>query len=541
MYRLLIADDEKIIREGLRCLLDWESLGFTEITEAANGEQTLRQITEQKPDIVLLDIHMPGISGLDVIAKARSEGFDGRVIILTGYSEFKYAQQAIRYGVTDYLMKPVDENELLSIVTDLCTQLAQARSSTQTASRYRAYALDPILYDILNGTADIAQLNLADLQLSADVYQVVICEKYGHSADDAAYRFSDLLRTDPNDRHMFHAITIDNRETVLLKGKASIARFGHMLDHYQNRQNPQKNSPLDSLFLAYGRRVQTLAEVPLSYQEAHALILRRFFCQGNQHTVSYQSLPELSGKKPVISKELLDSYASRLYDSISSFRRGRTAEILENLQELLYNASDPIDTIRLFLTDLFLQIRERMNRHYANAGIPFPDNAQIIRLINGKNYLYEIILFFTEQFEMAIATIGTASGDTVIDDVLEYINHNYARSIKLENIALLFGYNSSYLGKLFSKKVGENFNAYLDRIRIERAKELLKNDSLKVYTIAENVGYSNVDYFHIKFKKFTGKTPAEFRRGNTPPQLTYVVRYISQKTKKAPRALPAGI
>ena len=101
---------------------------------------------------------------------------------------------------------------------------------------------------------------------------------------------------------------------------------------------------------------------------------------------------------------------------------------------------------------------------------------------------------------------------SLIEDVIYYINHNFSENLKLESIAPLFGYNSSYLGKVFSQKTGENFNSYLDRIRIDQAKKFLIDDELKVYEIAERIGYKNPDYFHKKFKKYTNTTPAEFRK-----------------------------
>ena len=188
------------------------------------------------------------------------------------------------------------------------------------------------------------------------------------------------------------------------------------------------------------------------------------------------------------------------------------AEVLTSLQTKLYNAADTIESIKLFLTDLYLRIKEQMNHLYPNNNIPFTSNSEIIRIISEKFFLYEIVLFFTEQFEIIMSSIGNSTRDSVLDDILHYINHNYTKNITLENIAPLFGYNSSYLGKIFSKKVGENFNSYVDHIRIEHSKELLLNDSSKVYAIAEKVGYRSVDYFHIKFKKYVGQSPAEFRK-----------------------------
>jgi two-component system response regulator YesN len=153
-----------------------------------------------------------------------------------------------------------------------------------------------------------------------------------------------------------------------------------------------------------------------------------------------------------------------------------------------------------------------MHHLYSTSDIPFPTNTSVIDFIDSKYYLYEIILFFSEQFEMLMNAIGRSSNESILDDIVCYINHNYRDNIRLETIAPLFGYNSSYLGKIFHKKTGENFNSYIDHVRIDHTLELLKQKNLKVYEIAELVGYKNVDYFHKKFKKYVGISPAEYRK-----------------------------
>ncbi len=132
--------------------------------------------------------------------------------------------------------------------------------------------------------------------------------------------------------------------------------------------------------------------------------------------------------------------------------------------------------------------------------------------LNCKYYLYEIVQILMEQFEICMNSLGSPSSEGIMDNILHYINHNYTDNLKLETIAPLFGYNSAYLGKIFTKQVGESFNSYLDRVRIQHSKELLEKDQLKVYEIAERVGYKNVDYFHKKFKKYVGESPAEYRK-----------------------------
>lgn len=512
MYKLFIADDESTIREGIKCLLDWNILGYEIAGEAANGRQAYQMILDINPDLVLLDIRMPGLSGLEVIESLRADGFHGKVIILSGYSDFSYAQQAISHGVLHYLTKPIDKVELKKIVTTIKSQLDADKAALDTNINYRQKAYPSIIEEILKGNSDLSKIELDKLHLEKELFQVVIYEKYSHEINDLSYRFSDLLRVTNQNNNSFDAITNGSHEIILLKGSFSLQKFQEFLEHYNSEQLPQKNSPLDSIFLAYGRTVSCLSDIPLSYEDAMKLISRRFFCEQGQHFIGFESLPKLDSCMPVISNKFLQECTVRLYESLCTFRPHKTAEILQELQVQLYTASDSIDSIKLFFADLFLQLKERLNRIYTNTTIPFPSNTDIIRQISEKHYLYEIVLFLTEQFKLIIASTGGSSNNSVLDDVLYYIKHNYSQNITLENIAPLFGYNSSYLGKIFTKKVGESFNSYLESIRIEHAMELLLQDELKVYAIAELVGYRNIDYFYMKFKKYVGMTPAEFRR-----------------------------
>ena len=222
MYQILIADDESIIREGIKCLFDWESLGFTICGEAVNGEQAYQEILRLRPDVVLLDIRMPGLSGIDVIREVRSAGYEGNIIILSGYSDFKYAQEAIRYGVHSYLTKPVDEDELQSALLAIRGQLDAKAAASSTKEHYRDTIHASIVKDLLLGTADFPKTNLSDFHLDAPVYQVVIYEKYSHNSQDASYSFSYLLRVTNQDNNSYDHITLSYNEVLLLKGDFAI-------------------------------------------------------------------------------------------------------------------------------------------------------------------------------------------------------------------------------------------------------------------------------------------------------------------------------
>lgn len=515
--KVLIADDESVVLEGLKYIIDWNSLGFSICSQASNGEEALNKILNLRPDLVLLDIRMPRLSGIEIIQIAREKGFSGHFIILSGYSDFTYAQTAIRYGVDFYLTKPIDEDELIAAVTSVRNSIEEERTQKDNLNSYRENALDTILRNLLAGTqTEIPSSTQRDLHLAAEVYQVVIYERYNQESFQTFWNFAELLRVTNQDHNSFDHILMDKREIFLLKGTFATDRFQTLLHHYD--VNPQKGSPLDSLFLTYGRKVYRLEDISRSYQDASLLLSRRFFCEPNQHILGYEVLPDtVSAKIPqeVWTSQALE-YSRKLTDYIQTQNRTRIAETLRDLESSLYCTGADIPSIKRYLIDIYLQIKQNLTHSYSNMDIPFSSNTAIIDFIEKKYYLYEILQFFSEHFEMCMNAIGSPTSKSIIEDIQYYIDHNYRENLKLETIAPLFGYNSSYLGKIFTREVGETFNSYLDRIRIQHSQALLCDHSLKVYEIAEKVGYKNVDYFHKKFRKLTGKSPAEYRKSMEP-------------------------
>lgn len=516
MYTVFITDDEISIREGLRCIIDWEELGYTICGEAANGSDALSEILAKQPDLVLLDIRMPKMHGIDVVIAAREQGFTGKFILLSGYSDFGYAQTAIRYGVDFYITKPIDEDELTQAITKVRNVLDQEKKKARYVNQYKQRAKNVIIQELLlntcsEGESALSPEDLKQLCLAADIYQVVIYENFNVKISDLAYDFADLLKITNKGNQTFDYIKMNALDIILLKGEYALKKYQDFLAHYE-KNAPQKGSPLDSLFLANGRPVTNYKDISCSYKDALSLINRRFFCMQEQHTLGYEELPNMLEKARELSPELMQEYAVRLTDHLQTFNRKKVAETLFELNEYLYKVKDSIPAIKLFLVDLYLQIKEKLTRLYATIDIPFPTNSAIIELIDKKYYLYEIIRYFSEQFELIMNATGNSSRDSIIDDIIYYIDHNFQNNIKLESIAPLFGYNSAYLGKIFRKTVGVNFNSYVDYIRINHSKELLLQNKMKVYEISELIGYKNVDYFHKKFKKYVGISPAEFRK-----------------------------
>ncbi len=507
LINVLIVDDEKIVREGLRMLIDWEQYGFCICGESETGTDALDKISLYNPGLVLLDIRMPEMDGTQLIEHARNAGFKGYFIIISGYSDFKYAQTALHFGVSYYLTKPIDDDELVAAINNIRKQIEYADSRQISNEQYRSKARTAILRELLVGREYNNQINYIELGLSAPIYQVVIYE--GYMPYYQSYNFVDLLKVSNRDNSDFEQVNIDNRNCILLKGNFAIERFNTCLFHYA--QGTQKGSPLDTVFLTYGPAVSTLSKVNSSYEACLRLMERRFFCNENQHVLSYNELPDTGLMKAVINGKKSQEYGDRLIQCITSCRQKETVETLDELRQILFSGSDEAGTVRHFLAGIFLQVKQYIMHMYPSLDIPFLNNGAVLELIDGKYYLYEILQYFMEQFEMMIRAIGSASGEDVFNDVLNYISVNYRNQLKLEDIAPLFGYSSSYFGKLFTQKMGLSFNSYLDKVRITEAARLLNETDMKVYEIAEMTGYSNTDYFYQKFRKVMDITPAEYR------------------------------
>lgn len=524
---LFIADDETSIREGLKYIIDWEALGFCLCGESSNGEDALTQILALNPSLVMLDVKMPKLKGTDVIRLAREAGYQGKCIFLSGYSDFQYAQEAIKNGVSFYLTKPIDEDELTRTVIQIKDILSEERLRSSHFTAYRNKAKRIILCELMTNTltTPLSEADCAYFRLDADSYQVVICEDFHTKSAAAPYTFAELLKVTNKDNNIFEHFEIDGRDVVLLKGSLGLNRLTDFLKRF-DEITPQPGSPLESMFLTYGRPVSTTEDIHLSYEDAAALLDRRFFSSQDQHAMGFDMLPVSSypdANAPSIGYEIihldektLRSYSERFVNYIQTYNRTMAIDSLSKLEMSLSHVPNSISDIKLFLTDLYLQIKSKIKRNYTSTKIPFATNSTIIEFIGNQNYLYEIIRFLSEQFEVIMDAMGNPSRDTILDDVLYYIDHNFRDNLKLETIAPLFGYNSAYLGKIFTKSIGESFNSYIDHKRIDHSKQLLLENNLKVYEIAEKVGYKNVDYFHKKFKKYVGVSPAEFRKGQEP-------------------------
>ena len=523
--RVLIVDDEKFAREGFRNLIPWENLGFLICAEAQNGEEAIDKIRLVQPDLVLLDVKLPDMTGTEVLRAIRRTGFQGEVIIISGYTDFQYAKDAMENGASSYLVKPVDGIELQAAAVAARDRIIRKGLDQIRFNQYFIKSREQILTDLLTGAEKDPMINYDDLGLTYSRYQVVIYEGYfrGRPAVD----FGKLMETFVDSTgpgvgaglsHLgvnggnIEELRIDRHDVILLEGPVAVERFERWNRHL--RGQVQQNSMMDSVFCAYGMVVSEPNEIYRSYDQCLRLIQRRLYCEENQHVLSYRELPENREQREV-EESVINQYCERLFAFVRQRDRAAVNDTLRNIWRYFSENNVRGISARHAMIDILFQVRNKTLRFYGEAGKAlFDTNTKMIETIETSVYFYEIVRYVSDVLERIMERAGVPSTGNVLDDVVRYIDDNYGQKLTLESIAPLFGYNSSYLGKILSEKLGCSFNTYLDRVRMERAKRMLTDTSMQIQDIAAAAGYRYIDSFNQKFRKSTGCSPSEWRRSH---------------------------
>jgi len=508
--RVLIADDEPDVRMGLKTIIDWSKLGFQVCGEAVNGEDCLQKMLSLHPDLVLLDIRMPKMHGLECAQAARAKGWNGNIIILSGYSDFQYAQSAIRCGVESYLLKPIDEDELIESVNRIKEKIEHQHRQSQSMNLCRDKARNAVFLDILTGKVvfegtsphfDLQTADLYGLGLNADCYQIVMPEKKTNPAVITSPSLLMLTKLIQRGSQMVEYINAHEKTVYLLKGNDIIRKFEKEL----------QQAPGTDLFFAVGRVVLTPNDISLSFQDAEMIFAKKFFCDRDQSFIRYQDTQKESTSCSISDANIQD-YVKKLYSCLQAGNSEAVCKMLEELQTLLNEMDALPDYVTNLLINIYIQVKHTVFENYSNLNLDIEKDADIISTIYKMQRLYKAMDYLKDGLLQMANAIDGVEGNRVFDKMKYYIEKNYFRNLKLEMLAKSFGYNSAYLGKLFKNQIGESFNSYLDRVRIEKAKELLGQDNLKVYAISEKVGYDNVDYFCIKFHRYVGQSPSNYRK-----------------------------
>ncbi len=501
MYKVLIVDDEEIIRNGLCRFIDWEKYGFTICGEADCGETALRKIKEYEPHLVLLDITMPGISGLDILEKYHNSpagAYKPLFLILTGYSDFEYAQKSVNYGAQGYLLKPVDEDMLEDKLNELAALLSAKNkpiSMPVSDAEYRKQ-FEKML---ATGVIDSEFGKQSD---DTEFYQVILFSSVCCGFSDKMpqlqkvvadfFPFADIMFFTQNS--FLTAVVRNTPENTVLR---YLARF---CEKY-GKQN-------GGSVAAVGPSSAGLKGALQSYKTAQKLFDILFFSENTLFLEEKDLIPEQSG---IIKPNPLLPHVSELLTFIETYDIIGEDRFLAQQKDIFRTGRYTPQTVKKMFMAFVIEIYNHLHEKYPEKQLNTPQVLDLVNAIYEQHYLSGVLAAVKNFTSVLTESFNKNSSEATISKVIQYIRHNYRSDLKLEDLGTIFNCNSAYLGKKFKKITGVSFNTYMDMTRIEAAKKMLSSTNLKIYNISTIVGYTNPDYFYLKFRKYVKVTPKQFR------------------------------
>jgi len=505
VLKLLVVDDEPIIRKGIISLIEWEKYGYTICGEAEDGPSAVDAIFQLKPDLVLLDLHLPGFSGIKVIKKIRAdlnrtdETFNKniRFLIISGYAEFQYAKEAINLDVDGYIEKPIDENILVERITSIAKKMKikdleehrQVQFLEIMEGIYKEETYGPLCFSI--GYVQAAFISVENTKIPSlrDFFQKDVCHVFPYKEFTVC-----LFENTPE--------TAVNR---LLEGLGGYLEK-HAMSAPQGRETP-------GCAITLGSRCREESSSPGSgiqktCREAEGLIENIFFYREKK----YLSLQDIHDKKSKAVYWDNDEETKKLCSYIQVIDDKMIKSFFQELKNVFYVSGKAPREIRQECMELMIEVRGEMIKKFPALKEKLGTGKETLDAIMKHRYLEMIIDTMTEACLHISKCLPLLSADSSFQRIISYVNNNYNEDLRLETLGQLFYYNCAYLGKRFKEYTGKNFHTYLDMLRIDAAKKMLQDTDMKVYEISAAVGYANTDYFYSKFKKYTGESPLVFRR-----------------------------
>ena len=508
MFKLVIVEDEENIRHSLERYIPWEELGFRVVGAFSDGSDALSFLRDNPCDAVLTDLLMSRMSGLELIRNLYELQPQLKVVILSGHSEFAFAQQAIKYQVAHYLVKPVDEDELISVFKNLADQLAEQQEE-QNAAQSQAKELQQILQrsffrDLLTGrVATVNELNMYLKLLSQEriqctcpmfAFEIRATDRVLDESPDALSPediFQAHLKEDSDDCCIFMMEGRRDHWRVVFIGLTD----GAELRKYCNRKMQQLTAALNA-----GLSGEFTSHLTHSVAQLTELL-------------ADLDAPEPSADSKPVDSTLCESVVSDyklLIVELDLGSRDTLFHLLESILFKLKNAS--LEDMQFALKNLYSVVELNYRKRKIN----------VWEITGGKfnfNHLYRvkskdaIAACLKEDFGALCDGLKghkVGSEHSVVGRLIHYINEHLDEDVSHNVMAAKYRVHPGYMSRLFKQEVGETMSEYLLRMRIERAAALLKEGQYKIGDIAGMVGYSASSYFSIMFKKYTGFTPREY-------------------------------
>ena len=508
MLKVIVVDDETPVRQWFRFCIERSNKPFRVVGEARNGKEALTLIKDENPDIVLTDIRMPGLDGLSLLKEIKKLNSNVSVAILTSYAEFEYAKEAIIYGADDYILKTeVDEDDIIGILDGIARKRSEGLHAEVALKNLQMQILNNILYKFSKGGLSSNEINkeLEKVKIRLGERNIfAIAVKLSKKISNI--RIEEIIKNNSNIENTYY--TIDDNNDIFfiisnIKNSSSKKNVHNILNDFVN---VLKNNIKQYKAIGISRFYESTGKTKEIFYESLVSMYQYFFKKPGITTNYYQL------EDSTLDSTIIQSFKKQVFSFINSGNIERLPEPIDDLFNYI-NKLSPGQYY--YIIDIFNDIFNMLESYIKYNNLD-TNLSKIEKVLNEKESFKDFELWVKEEITKLIKIINNTdvynNCSRPIRCAVEYIDDNYQENLTLGLVASKVHLNSDYFSKLFKKETGQNFSRYLVNLRISKAKELIENTDLKIYEVAEKVGYPNLSYFSRIYKKYTGINPTDNRK-----------------------------
>lgn len=515
--KLLIVDDEELTRRGLISSIDWESLGMDHILQADDGLNALRIARAEKPDIILCDVRMPRMDGIQFIERLETLLPDTSVIFMSGYSDKEYLKAAIKLNAVNYVEKPLNPQEITEAVLDakerrqqkLRTRQNENLYSMETASRLALLLTRPYAEQkeaISELAAELGLRMMPGCSFTAYIVKLDTAEVNNSVLNDIRNDLDDFLKH----YHLqsFHIALHAVYHVFHIFGNGTPSTF--VLTDIE-KQLCKLFAPVGSFFIGRGDTITGISGAWQSYTSAVVLLQSSFFFDAGSiltpDTVKDLTAPSLSSKETSPASFFSDLLSEKDHDGCTRFLEELHRKYYKNRRLLPTQVKDLYYKLFMTLNESRQKLQLTPDTHGGNA------QETILEYLESCFTFQELHTMLVDKTALFFSAIDAyVPEDSTIFLIKDFINKHYAEdSLSIKEISDHVFLSAPYVCTYFKTQTGQTLNQYLTEFRMEKAKQLLSDPRFQIADISAKVGYSNGNYFSKSFKKFTGLTPSKYR------------------------------
>lgn len=539
MFKIFLVEDEFAVRERMKRNINWEEHGFVLIGEAGDGEIAYPMILEKEPDIVITDIKMPFMDGLELSRLVKASIPQVKIIILSGYDEFDYAKQAIGIGITDYLLKPIAAKKLIEsmkkvalIIEKERMQEAHLKQHQVSEMESRENARKRFFNELVTCKhTTIELLNKAkslDIELVSQSYNILLLKVL---LEEVTFNDYDEVQSSLNEK--LNKWCAEDKYCILFNRDAEgwAILLKKTLEGGENAeeqivgtlQKMMEEYPVLSYCIGVGHQVQRLSELSISFDAASKALAYRYLLSERQ-VIYYEQLDQYSmvSENENISISDVDVTKFEQHTVNDFLRTGIKLQIADFVRGYLQSMGQGTESLlfrQYIMMDIYLNVVsfiEQLGYEKAYILEMCGDIKEMTTVIQTKGKAMHYLEALLTKALLLRDEIGSSRYSSLLEEAKTYIQQNYSKeSISLNSVSEHVNVSASHFSTIFSQEMGQTFISYLTEIRMKKAKELLRCSAMKTLEIGFAVGYKDPHYFSYLFKKTQNCTPKEYRKLNS--------------------------